>query len=79
MFKNILVAFDGSSYSIQAAKFGAEICKTVPGATCTLITVITFTRDEAQFLGTFAQEYEKMARNFEEKHYGKIKNYFKNG
>ncbi|MFZ5633230.1 MAG: universal stress protein [Bacillota bacterium] len=76
MFNNILVAFDGSSHSTQSARFAAEIHKAVPGVKITVITVLTFTRDEAGFLGLSGGEYEKAEKSIEEKYFGEIKNYF---
>lgn len=78
MFKNILIAFDGSGHSVQAARFAAEVAGAVPGVRCTLIAVLTFSRDDARFLGASEAEYSQAVDNFKEKHYGKIENFFKN-
>lgn len=77
MFKNILVAFDGSNHSYQAAKFAADLSKVVSGAKCTVITVLTFTREEARFLGASDQEFENARIAFEKKYFTKMEDYFK--
>lgn len=76
MCKNILIAFDGSGHSHQAAKFAAEIAKALPDIRCSVITVLTFTEDEARFLGATRQDYESAEKEIEHKYFGKIKNYF---
>lgn len=76
IFKNILVAFDGSNHSYQAAKFAAELSNAIPGAKCTIITVLTFTRDDARYLGASDQEFERAQKEFEEKYFAKMKEYF---
>lgn len=78
MCKNILIAFDGSGHSVQAARFAAEVAGAVPGVKCTLISVITFSKDEARFLGASEIEYSRAVKSFKEKHYGKIESFFKN-
>lgn len=76
MLGNILVAFDGSEHSIRAAKFAAEITLLLPQSKCTLITVLTFTKDEAEFLGASGEEYDKTLKSYENKFFKEIKKYF---
>ncbi|MFZ5595480.1 MAG: universal stress protein [Bacillota bacterium] len=76
MFKNILVAFDGSSHSYQAAKFSADLLKAFPGGNCTVITVLTFTSEEARFLGASDQEFESARKYFAEKYFAELQRYF---
>lgn len=76
MFDNILVAYDGSKHSLLAAEFAVEILKTVPGSKCTLVTVLTFTKEEASFLGAGEEEYQKAQKLLEGKVFGEIKNLF---
>lgn len=76
MLSNILVAFDGSGHSLRAARFAAEMARIIPGSKCTLITVLTFTREEARFLGASSEEFEKAEKSLEAKIFGDIKNYF---
>lgn len=72
MLNNILIPFDGSGHSYNAAKFAAEISKLVQGAKCTVITVLTFTKEEARFLGASDQDFEVAKKTFSEKHFKDI-------
>ncbi|HBV97671.1 MAG: hypothetical protein JL50_03490 [Peptococcaceae bacterium BICA1-7] len=76
MFKNILIAFDGSAHSVQAATFAAGVAGAVSGVRCTLIAVLTFSRDEALFLGASEPEYSQAEVSFKKKHFGKIEKFF---
>jgi Universal stress protein UspA and related nucleotide-binding proteins len=76
MFNNILVAFDGSDYAYRAARFAADMAGIIPGAKCTLITVLTFTREEARFLGATAEEFENAEKFLESKIWGEAKKLF---
>jgi nucleotide-binding universal stress UspA family protein len=76
MLSNILVAFDGSEHSFQAARFAAETARLIPGSQCTLITVLTFTREDARFLGASSEEFEKAEKSLEAKIFGDIIKFF---
>lgn len=78
MLSNILVAFDGSKHSINAAKFAAKVVELIPGSKCTLITVLTFTKDQALFLGASAEDFEKAEKSFEGSLLENIKKHFGN-
>lgn len=78
MLKNILIAFDGSGQSHKAAEFAVEVCGVMPGSKCTVITVLTFTEDEARFLGASAEELDKAKKAFAEKYFRDIKRLFGN-
>lgn len=49
MCNNILIAFDGSAHSVQAARFSADMCGALPEVECTAISALTFSKDEARF------------------------------
>ena len=78
ILSNILVAFDGSRHSINAAKFAAKVVELVPGSKCTLITVLTFTKDEAIFLGVKAEDFNKAEKIFQSSLLEDAKKYFDN-
>lgn len=77
MLSNILVAFDGSEHSVLAAKFAAGIAKIVPGCLCTLISVLTFTKEDAGFLGASPEEFEKAEKSMQNEIFEDIQEYFK--
>jgi nucleotide-binding universal stress UspA family protein len=77
MLSNILVAFDGSEHALRAAKFAAELVVLLQQSQCTLITVLTFTKDEAEFLGASEEEYEKALKSYENKIFKEARKYFK--
>lgn len=58
MIKKILLAYDGSEYALRAAKFTVDLQKSIPDAHCTIITVASFTKDEAEFLGVSEVEFD---------------------
>ncbi len=76
MLSNILVAFDGSEHSIRAAKFAAGVAKIVPGCQCTLISVLTFTKEDAGFLGASAEEFENAEKSMQTEMFSDIQEYF---
>lgn len=78
VLNNILVAYDGSEHSFRAAKFAAGVAGIVPGSRCTLLTVLTFTREEARFLGATAGEFEKAEQALETKIFSDVKNHYRN-
>jgi len=78
MLKNILIAFDGSVQSHNAVEFAAGVSQVIPGAKCTLITVLAFTRDEARFLGASQTESEQAEKEFADKYFRDIKKVFAN-
>lgn len=78
MFKNILIAFDGSGHSVQAARFASEVAGAVPGVKCTLIAVFTFSKAEARFLGASETEYSQAVKNFKDRHFRMIESFFEN-
>ena len=51
MSYKILVAFDGSDGSVRAADFGFWMAQHMPDIIIEVITVFTFTEEEAGFLG----------------------------
>ncbi|MBF7082539.1 universal stress protein [Desulfallas sp. Bu1-1] len=51
MVQKILLAVDGSENALRAAGFALDLVKSIPGARCTAITVVSFTREEARYLG----------------------------
>ena len=59
MIKKILLAFDGSPNALRAAKFAVDLQKSIPAARCTVITVASFTKDEAEFLGVSNAEFDQ--------------------
>ncbi|SFH24910.1 Nucleotide-binding universal stress protein, UspA family [Desulfotomaculum arcticum] len=58
MIKKILLAFDGSQNALRAAKFAVDLQKSIPEARCVIIIVASFTKDEAEFLGASATEFD---------------------
>lgn len=76
MFKHILVPFDGSAHSYRAARFAADVAGIISDAKCTLITVLTFTREEARFLGATAEEFENAEKFLAGKIFREVKKLF---
>ena len=58
MIKKILLAFDGSENALRAAKFAVDLQQSIPQARCTIITIVSFTKDEAEFLGVSEAEFD---------------------
>ena len=58
MIKKILLAFDGAQNALRAAEFAVDLHKSIPDARCTIITVASFTKDEAEFLGVSEAEFD---------------------
>lgn len=57
MIKKILLAVDGSENAYRAAQYTVDLLNSIPKAQCTILTVLTFTEDEARFLGATVAEY----------------------
>lgn len=57
MIKHLLLAVDGSENAYRAAQYTVNLQQAMPRAKCTILTVLTFTEDEARFLGATATEY----------------------
>lgn len=51
LIQKILLAVDGSENALRAAGFALDLVQSIPGACCTVITVVSFTREEARYLG----------------------------
>ncbi|ACV63501.1 UspA domain protein [Desulfofarcimen acetoxidans DSM 771] len=67
MSYKILVAFDGSDGSVNAANFGFNMAYYLPDVIIEVITVFTFTEEEAFFLGVNPEMFYKSEKEKAEK------------
>jgi len=58
MYK-ILLAVDGSENALRAAEHAAMLMEANRSITCTILTVIAFTRDLAEFVGMNPEQYDR--------------------
>lgn len=63
----ILVAFDGSEQSMLAVRWAARIQRLMPGVECVALAVVSFTGEEAAFLGASAGAIEQAREKLQEK------------
>lgn len=59
MSGKILVAFDGSEQSVLAVRWAARIQRLMSGVECVALAVVSFTGEEAAFLGASAEALEQ--------------------
>ncbi|WP_027364550.1 universal stress protein [Desulfotruncus alcoholivorax] len=76
MINQLLLAVDGSENAYRAAQFAVNLLQAIPKAQCTILTVLTFTEEEARFLGAPAAEYNLSAGQKVDGQLGKIKQLF---
>lgn len=55
----LLVAFDGSENSVRAANHAFYMAKYIPGVAIEVVFVLTYTLDEARFLGASPEMYQQ--------------------
>jgi nucleotide-binding universal stress UspA family protein len=67
MVCKILVAFDGSDGSVNAANFGFNMAYYLPDVIIEVITIFTFSEEEALFLGVSTETFYKSEKEKAEK------------
>lgn len=55
----ILVAFDGSDNSVRAADYAFYMARYIPGTEIEVVFVLTYTLEEARFLGASPEMYQQ--------------------
>ncbi|AGL00796.1 universal stress protein [Desulfoscipio gibsoniae] len=57
MINKVLLAVDGSENALRAARFTIGLLRSIATARCTIITIVSFTREEARYLGVSDIDY----------------------
>ncbi|WP_018084697.1 universal stress protein [Desulfurispora thermophila] len=67
MSGKILVAFDGSEQAVLAVRWAARMQRLLPQTACIVLAVVSFTGEEAAFLGASAGAIEQAREKLQER------------